>query len=394
MTSRASNELGDKNIPGFILSQVFGVYPKFLAPLSKRHAKRMTPLMCMQNTSKALRNRLLRFRKRLALWLEPSCHSRTSSPLLPGQEFKLMTLAPLDSEALAKGIVKVRYCAFDPIWRDTRSAPEDMITLREHVTRLWSVAHELADQSSSKEWGTITENLRLAASLNDLSANTDIDGHAQWCGLAAEYETMNSEVASKYVASVITFNFVWAAYEAAVEVACSATERQRHFGRGARGREVLLRIMGGRHFPHLRHSAFSAFELNNTPTIDFASSEMRRLMAENSIAGVAAEFLRCFRNAVAHGAIAPPMPRDWGERSSYTPDDDPAISQFHHIIRTTLLLTQILIRSTLNSNDELSGWLSGMQSGTLLLTQLHCELPETVGCELPFVDTHLIDSSE
>ena len=42
---------------------------------------------------------------------------------------------------------------------------------------------------------------------------------------------------------VVTFNLVWTAYEAAIEVACTASERKQYFGKGARGREVLLRIM-------------------------------------------------------------------------------------------------------------------------------------------------------
>ena len=308
--------------------------------------------MRLQNLPKALTKSLAHSRERVALWLAPNIGSRTSGALLPGEELKLLTLAPLDGEALAKGIVKMRYCAFDPIWRDTTSVSEDMIPLREHVTRLYSVAHELADQTSSKEWHKIAENLRLAASLNDLSANTDIDGHAQWCSPAADYETMNSEIASKYVACVITFNLVWTAYEAAVEITCSPSERKHYFGKGARGREVLLRVMAHSHFPHLRHSALNALGLNNTPAIDFASSEMRRVIAENSIAAVAAEYLRCFRNAVTHGAITQPMPLDWGEHSSYTPDEDAAITQFYYSIRTTLLLTQILIRSTLETDDQ------------------------------------------
>ena len=350
--------------------------------------------MYLKNASSALRKSLVRTRERLALWLAPNIRPRTSSSLLPGEELKLLTHVPLDAAALAKGIVKVRYRAFDPIWRDGITIPDNMIPLREHVARLCSVAHELEDQNDLREWHIITENLRLAASLNDLSADTDIYGDAQWCSTAAEYEIMNTEIASKYVACVITFNLVWTAYEAAVEITCTPSEKNHQFGKGARGRHVLLRIMENRHFPHLRQGTLNLLQSKNTPALGFANGNMRRAIKNNSFAAVAAEYLRCFRNAVAHGAITQPIPQDWGESSSYTPDHDPAISQFHYSIRTTLLLTQILIRSTLEPHEQLTGWLSSLQSGILLLTQLHCELPETDEFELPFDAAHFIDSND
>ena len=267
---------------------------------------------------------------KIALWIVPDLHSGTSTVIAPEKEIKLLPAAPLDPDALLEGRVKVRYLALDPVWREETSGSGWMIPLREHIKRLHSVAYELSYHSVSGEWHVVSEHLSLAASLRDLSADTDIYNTSMWCRDAADFEDANSEVVEKHLAGVIVFTLVWAAYEAAVKVASEPFPGNLPDGMGARGREILKQLMGNKHFPYLRQTVFGALKLHNgRAIIDPDSDTMRSLIAAECIAAIGAEHLRCFRNAVAHGDIAKPEPGDWGERSAYNADDDPAIRQFH-----------------------------------------------------------------
>jgi hypothetical protein len=308
---------------------------------------------------------------------------------LPGEELKLLAPGRLDFNALREGRVEIRYRALDPVWRHKPEHVDGMIPLREHMTRLCLLADELSHWGSSGDWHGVSENLHLAASLNDLSADTDIDGTSMWCGSAAEFEDANSEVAEKHLAGVIIFSLVWAAYELAVEIASEPFGMKQP--KGARGRELLVQLLGDKHFPHLRSAVLAAFELYGGRGINLSTREMRRMIAMGSLAGIGAEHLREFRNAVAHGAMIKPLPEDWGDKSEYCPDEDPAIRQFHVNTRIALLLIQILMRSTLNPHDELKGWLSEPQSAVLVLTQLHCVPRERFESELPLQDALLLE---
>ncbi len=98
--------------------------------------------------------------------------------------------------------------------------------------------------------------------------------------------------------------------------------------------------------------------------------------------------LRQFRNAVTHGDLPKPEPEDWGERSEYRVDDDPAIRQFAPNIRLTLVLIQILALSEVGDGEELSGWRSEIEPAVALFEQLHHgvrleELMEQMDLDLP-----------
>ena len=302
---------------------------------------------------------------------------------------KILALAPLDFDELSNGCVTVRYRALDPVWRET-SDSHTMVPLREHIMRLRSVAFDLAC-----EWQVVGEHLRLAASLEDISVNTDLDNDGMWCGPAADFEDANSEVAAKFVAGSIVFNLVWAAYEAAVDGASGDFVERQPWGRGAKGREIL-RILGkNNHFPHLRQTVFDAFMRGHGHEKDVLGKDMRRVLKEWNIAAIGAERLRCFRNALVHGDIGKPEPKDWGAKSTYSADNDPDIGQFHDSIRIALILIQILMRSTLKADEELSGWQSESQSGMLLLMQLHCKIAHTEGqLNLGLRDAALIDDED
>ncbi len=247
--------------------------------------------------------------------------------------------------------------------------------MREHIQRMVSVTAELSSAASSDRLDPICENLRLAASLEDLSVDTDIDGTGVWCSPAAAFDAANNEVTAKHIAGVIVFHLVWIAYETAAELASKPRESAKYRGKGVLGRAVILRLMGDRRFPHLRQVLSAALELYATDMEYFRTKEMSPLVEAGSIAAIGAEHLRCFRNSVIHGEIVPPTPEDWGESSEYNADNDPVIRQFHANIRLTLLLIQMLLRSQCNNNDELDGWSSSPKPSVLVLSQLHCDEP-------------------
>jgi hypothetical protein len=268
------------------------------------------------------------------------------------------------------GNVKERYRALDPIWQDGSGAAKNMIPLRYHMMRLCCVADEFANRGYSEGWRAVAENLHLAASLRDLSTDTDVYGDSFMCSGAADFDEAHSEVAAKYLAGVVVFNLVWTAYEGAVETA-SPPPAGRH-AKGARGRDLIVRALGDKHFPHLRAAVLDALDLASTTCLDFGSREMRRMLAAGSIAGIGAEYLREFRNALAHGTLSKPMPDDWGKGSEYVADNDPGIQQFHANARVALVLIQILMRFASNDSYELTVWLNERQPVSLILTQLHC----------------------
>ncbi|MDE0711378.1 MAG: hypothetical protein OXH60_04495 [Rhodospirillales bacterium] len=318
-------------------------------------------------------------------------NSQASAVLQLGELRNLLESSRLHFGALQEGHVKVKYRALDPIWRNNTADSGGMIPLREHVKRMCTVANYLSHLGTANELQTIAESLHLAASLDDLFADTDLDGSSLYCRPAADFEEANSEVAAKYIASVIVFNFVWIAYEAAVEVASTRAENKKRLGKGARGRDILLRIMGDKCFPYLRESVIEAINLSASSAIEHNNDEMLRLFSVRATAAIAAEHLRCFRNAVTHGTVKPD-PEDWGDESRYCADEDPALRQFHVNIRITLILIQLIIRNQLDPNDEIAVWQFSPElyefhlhdePDALLLTQLHCELPEQDMQELP-----------
>ncbi len=142
--------------------------------------------------------------------------------------------------------------------------------------------------------------------------------------------------------------------------------------KGARGRDLIFRVIGDKHFPCLRNAVLAALDVGSGQCLNFTTREMRRMLAAGSLAGLAAEYLREFRNALVHGALRQPMPRDWGKDSNYVADNEPAIRQFHANIRVTLLLIQVLLRSVAKDSEVLTAWFSDPQSAILVPTQLHC----------------------
>lgn len=99
--------------------------------------------------------------------------------------------------------------------------------------------------------------------------------------------------------------------------------------------------------------------------------------------------MRQFRNAMIHGTVRRPEPRDWGERSNYIINADPVIMQFEVNIRLLLLLIQILALQAVEPTDALSGWRSDVDPADVVLRQLHCVVEEVNQLALPLHDAPL-----
>lgn len=309
----------------------------------------------------------------LADRLHPSQPPRVEPDPRLGRLLLLPGLERLDRRAWERGEVRIEYRATDPLW-GVDPAAEGLVSLREHVRRLCIAAHELSRMPLDGRWGDVAHNLELAHSLNDVFADTDIDDTSLWCSPAADYEAADSEVAAKHLSCVIVFTLVWTAYECAVDMLVSGGG-----GKGARGRD-LIASREPSHVPHLRETLLAAMELDPRGT-DHSNGGMRAMMKAGSVAGVAAEHLRQFRNRSIHGDLPKPDPTDWGPRAEYVADADPRLRRFQANTRLTLLLLQILAASDVKPGTELEEGLDDPYDAKQVLLSLHCSEETLPSCE-------------
>lgn len=261
--------------------------------------------------------------------------------------------------------------ALDAIWLK-RVEPTGLIELHDHMVRLCMVCNELAERYSPP-WAPVYENLLLASSLTDISADTDLQNTTIMCRPAAEYEAVHSQLTEKHVAGMIVTSFVWTAYECAVEAVAGESESRRP--KGALGRNLLLDQFGDHPFPHLRDCVLRAIGVTLVPP-PFSSETAKTILAEGAWAAIGAEHLREFRNAMIHGKLRKPEPRNWGDEPVSAYANDPSIMQFEPNVRLILLLIQILALCDTDPDNELSGWRLEVDPAHVLLSQLHCSINE------------------
>ena len=183
-------------------------------------------------------------------------------------------------------------------------------------------------------WPGTTYALQMAASIEDVFADpsvTDDSESSMWCRPAYEHDEEQREFASKYVAALIIFNFVWNAYEAAVEEAAGdAFSREKTPVRGRKTFSLYPAI--GSSMPGFENSFRFARKLCSEVTeLQSAIDEIRsKYLLEGAAA--AAELGRLFRNYIAHG----------GERMP-TFAGPMAVARFYAVSRLLLMLIQMLI---------------------------------------------------
>ena len=312
-------------------------------------------------------SRAARLLHKCANWLETVDARRKRHRGDKGAHIPVSGSRNLSENDPGSNTTKLHYSATDSVWHDIEG-DGCLVPLREHIKRLCTACLEIAPEALVGNWDAVAYNLKLAYSLTDLSADTDIDGAGMWCSPAADYDDTDSEVTAKYLAATVVFTFVWSAYERAV-----ATMRPSTAGKGAVGRDMIASLARC-HIPYLRDALFNALELDRSKT-DFRHRDMRRMIDTGSAAGVAAEYLRQFRNRLIHGDIKKPEPKDWGYKSEYIPNSDYDLRIVHANTRLALLIIQILACEDLGDGLKVQYMLEEACDPKFLLRYLHCNCP-------------------
>lgn len=256
----------------------------------------------------------------------------------------------------ADGNRVLRYKAIDPMayaFRCTCGKPScnraRLLPFRDHVAALYRTlsrfAHNLTESCRHEAWGKVLLSLQLAASIDDVYADTgyveDIMVFAL-CEPTIPYENARSEMASKYVAAASIFNFLWNSYEAAVSITePNKLRKLLNEGRlGERGRRILEEhadidnnFQGIHNLTRLAKFYCSRGEL--------FEERLERLNARHPGNGLvsAAELCREFRNFLFHGEDEVPNHEDW----CYPPGVSTArIHRFYAVSRLLLYLIQAL----------------------------------------------------
>lgn len=268
---------------------------------------------------------------------------------------------PPDLEALRQGYIA---SAMQPALRAFKCRcgrprcvfrPGYLVPFRTHLANLH---HVLADahysgglrDGTDHGWAGVTYQLKMAASIEDLTADTgyvDLSGSTLMCRPAAEYEDRHSLLASRYAAALIVFNFIWAAYEAAVKVGAGSFRPKDTTA--FRGRELMaLHGVLGKELKCLRrlarHAGWSVLHIG-----DLERDRGKLDSFQSGSAAYAAELARIFRNHIAHGSDNPPQP-DQGH--GYC-----RILRFYEVSRLLLLLIQIVaVQAMPDPNWEYEAW--------------------------------------
>lgn len=234
---------------------------------------------------------------------------------------------------------------------------------RDHVAGLYrsiALCHEAgllpsytaADKTESS-WSAVTYALQMAASLNDVSVDTafvDPMDSWSWCEPVADFENAHSEMAARYFAGAITFNFIWGAYESAIRV--TARDRWARAATAVRGAKLAALLATQAEaipiFPRLTRGAqrycVSGGGLNG---------ELSKLSARFPTVGSAesaAELARVFRNHLAHGGDAVPIP-DTVLSGSY--DAEARVYRLFAVARVLLMLVQLFASTALTDSQWL-----------------------------------------
>lgn len=290
-------------------------------------------------------------------------------------------MARLDYDEM--GIAKLRYTAIDPATNFFKCTCgklscniASLRPLREHMAELvrviLSAGHEgmIPGQEGVYEaWPSVCYPLQMAASIEDVFADPSITDDSDawaWCSPAWESEEEDREAASKYVAGLAIFNFVWMAYEGAI--------RETNLSKFAKDK---VAVQARKHFVEMSDV------VDDMPMLDFSFRVLKHCCAQEDVltlkideigskykltgASAAAEIVRLFRNYIVHGSDRIPI---------YQLSGQWAFARFYAASRLLLLLIQSLVRTQLIDASK-----------SIPLSQTHDRAVEPAG--LVFKNLHL-----
>jgi hypothetical protein len=246
------------------------------------------------------------------------------------------------------GVASLKYTAIDQADRyvgcncgQPDCWTKEQLALREHMASLYRaiVACGYAEQFEGYDrgdfaWPGVIDALQMAASIDDVFTDPSyVDDSEAWlyCESVADFDAREREYAAKYAAAIITFNFVWNAYEAAIEI--SAGEAFNKDKTPVRARRLFAAEPDlGRAMPSLEMSYQVARQIcSRVPELE---SGIAAIAAKYKLSGAAAaaELCRLYRNHIIHGRDDAPV----------TESHRPA-RRFYAVIRLLLLLIQLLV---------------------------------------------------
>lgn len=238
--------------------------------------------------------------------------------------------------------------------------------LREHLAEVYRIAnlciHEdivsFAASNTESSWDGVAYHIQMAASLDGVKADTAYTDDSEsylYCDSVDDFENAHSESASKYMAALIVFNFLWSAYELAVKCSPGAGDRGKT---GARARDFIggmqVNIQKMQLFPHLLELAIAQCRRAGDPDDSEIAVELKKLdvkypKGDPDCVGLrAGEYLRMFRNHIAHGADKVPYPDDWGWMNE---EANPIfkIYRFYGASRLLLLSIQLMLLASVKN---------------------------------------------
>lgn len=255
-----------------------------------------------------------------------------------------------------RGVKKKRYTAIDP----AQSAivctcgregchRARLLDFREHIAEIYHVLLKLHGEEIAS-WepcrlSSVLYGLRMAASVEDVEADTGFVEDPMvfaLCEPTIDFESGQSEIASKYVAAAAIFNFLWYAYEAMVSLTAPdelirMNKEQRY---GERGRRLLeARPQLTAHFLGISDLVkLTLLQCRKGGLMDERCDRVEAKHGSNSLIA-AAEIVREFRNFLFHGGDEAPGHEDWSDVVT----SRCRIFRFYSVSRLLLYLIQSML---------------------------------------------------
>lgn len=254
------------------------------------------------------------------------------------------------------GKLKLKYTAIDQADRYVHCScgerdcwTKELLPLREHMAALYRAINACgyAEQFQGCDraefpWPGVTDAIQMAASLDDVftdPAYVDDSEAYMFCESVADFDKRQGEYAAKYTAAMIIFNFVWNAYEAAIEISAGTAFPKDKSPVRAR------RIFANETKLEQSVTAFApshGFARRLCSRVPELAPDIAAIASKYNLRGAAAaaELCRLFRNHIVHGRDVAPT------TESYAPSQ-----RFYAVIRLVLLLIQLLVMRRLLDRD-------------------------------------------
>ena len=252
-----------------------------------------------------------------------------------------------EARRLGREIGQTTYRSTDPANRYVRCGcgrtdcwTYDLLPLRAHVAALFRALVALGVEERftgfsrhDDPWPGVIYALQLAGGIDDVASDPTFvndDESSFYCEPVADREDEERELASKYTAAFIMFNFAWSAYEAAIEI--SATGEFPKDKLPVRARKILaIEANDASKITELDASyKLARIICGRVTTLE---SELGLIETKYRLAGppAAAELVRIFRNYIVHGGDILPV------------DSVMPCYRLYAVTRVVLLLIQYLV---------------------------------------------------